>query len=131
MSSKSDSVTLFLDDQKHPLRDDIERLRSILLAAHPGLEENIKWNGPNYCHDGEDRITMRIQPPKKLQLIFHRGAKKQAQPPTRLVDDLAGLLEWKENDRAVASFKDRADIDRKSDALQEIVKLWIAATTTP
>lgn len=131
MSSKSDFVTLFLDDQNHPLRDDIERLRSILLAVHPGLEENIKWNGPNYCHDGEDRITMRIHPPKKLQLIFHRGAKKQAQPPTRLVEDRTGLLEWKENDRAVASFKDRADIDRKSAALQDIVKLWIMATATP
>lgn len=127
MDRKSPVVTKFLDDQQHPLREAIERLRSILLAVPPGLEENVKWNGPNYAHDGEDRITMRIQPPKKLQLIFHRGAKKLAQPPARLIDDPSRLLEWKENDRAVATFKDLADIDGKAEALEDLATRWIAA----
>lgn len=131
MNSKNASVTTFLDDQVHPLREAIERLRSILLEAHPGLEENIKWNGPNYAHEGDDRITMRIQPPKKLQLIFHRGAKKVAQPPTRLIDDASRLLEWKENDRAVATFKDLADIESKGEVLQDLAKRWIEAAQLP
>ena len=70
-------VTDFLDEQKHPFRKEIEQLRNYILSANTALTENIKWNGPNYCLDNEDRITMRIQPPtKQAQLIFHRGAKK-------------------------------------------------------
>lgn len=73
----NEEVTRFLDELNHPLRDEIEQLRKNILAANDRLTENIKWNGPNFCFDGEDRITMRIHPPKQIQLIFHRGAKVQ------------------------------------------------------
>lgn len=76
MSSKK--VTQFLDDLNHPLRKEIEQLRLIILGADPRLSENIKWNGPNFSFNGEDRITMRIHPSKQIQVIFHRGAKKMA-----------------------------------------------------
>jgi hypothetical protein len=33
-----------------------------------------KWNAPSFRHAGEDRVTFRLQPGDKLQLIFHRGA---------------------------------------------------------
>lgn len=70
-------VTEFLDEQNHPFRKEIEYLRNCILSVNKSLTENIKWNGPNYCFDNEDRITMRIQPPtKEVQLIFHRGVKK-------------------------------------------------------
>jgi hypothetical protein len=123
-------VTKFLDDQQHPLRKEIEALRAILINAHKGITENIKWNGPNYCHNNEDRITMKIQPPKQIQLIFHRGAKVKQQPADRLIKDTSNLLAWKENDRAVASFKSMADIDANAATLKKIVKDWIEATTT-
>ncbi|MEZ4902822.1 MAG: DUF1801 domain-containing protein [Spirosomataceae bacterium] len=71
-------VTKFLNDLNHPLRTEIEMLRHLILEANNSLAENIKWNGPNYCIATEDRITMRILPPKQIQLIFHRGVKKQA-----------------------------------------------------
>ena len=61
-------VTKFLDDMNHPFRTEIELLRNIVLDANEQLTENIKWNGPNYCIDNNDRITMRIQPPKQIQI---------------------------------------------------------------
>ncbi|WP_276371227.1 DUF1801 domain-containing protein [Chryseolinea sp. H1M3-3] len=76
------AVTKFLDELQHPLRDQIEQLRKSILSANSGLTENIKWNGPNYGFHGEDRITMRIHPPRQIQLIFHCGAKVQEQPKT-------------------------------------------------
>lgn len=84
MSNLNIEVTKFLDDLHHPLRPEIEQLRLIILGADRNIQENIKWNGPNYCFDNEDRITMRVQPPKQIQLIFHRGAKKTC--PTRRQD---------------------------------------------
>lgn len=120
-------VTSFLDNLNHPLRKEIEKLRHYILSANAGLTENIKWNGPNYCFEGEDRITMRIHPPKQLQLIFHRGAKVLAQPEKRFVDNDEGLLAWKANDRAVATFKSMDDITSKEALLSNVVNEWIRA----
>ena len=124
----SKEVAKFLDDLKHPLRKEIEQLRSIILGADTGLTENIKWNGPNYSFNGEDRITMRIHPPKQVQIIFHRGAKKVAQPAQRLIDHDSRLLLWKENDRAIVTFTNKNEIEADAAELKEIVRKWIAAT---
>ncbi len=118
-------VTKFLDGQQHPLRTEIELLRKIILESENELIENIKWNGPNYAVNNDDRITMRIQPPKQIQLIFHRGAKKLEQPKTKLIDDKSGLLVWKENDRAVATFKNSAEILAAQPNLETIIRNWI------
>lgn len=118
-------VTKFLDQQNHPLRAEIEQLRKIILESENELVENIKWNGPNYAVNNDDRITMRIQPPKQIQLIFHRGAKKLEQPKNKLIEDKSGLLMWKENDRAVATFKNSAEILAAKPTHETIVKSWI------
>lgn len=122
-------VTKFLNDLNHPFRKEIEQLREIILGAANGLTENIKWNGPNYHVDNSDRITMKIQPPKQVQLIFHRGAKVKEQPQDKLINDASGLLSWKENDRAVATFRKREEIENGKLALIKIIKDWINATS--
>ncbi|OAQ43646.1 hypothetical protein A5893_16970 [Pedobacter psychrophilus] len=123
-------VTDFLEELNHPLRKEIEFLRNVILSADNNLSENIKWNGPNYCFNKDDRITMRIQPTttKQIQLIFHRGAKKQEQPIDKMIANKSKMLVWKENDRAIASFKNRQDIENGKVALTEIIKQWIIVT---
>ena len=120
-------VTRFLDELEHPMRREIDLLRTIILNSDNGLTENIKWNGPNYCFNNEDRITMKIQPPKLIQLIFHRGAKKMAQPESRLITDNSDILSWKENDRAIATFRNSSDIEQAEKSLAEIINKWITA----
>ena len=129
-SNINSEVTDFLNELNHPFRKEIELLRNVVLSADTNLTGNIKWNGPNYCFDNEDRITMRIQPTtsKQIQLIFHRGAKKQEQPTDKMITSKSKMLVWKENDRAIASFKNRQDIDDAKAELTEIIKQWISAT---
>ena len=103
-------------------------MKNIILSADKKLTENIKWNSPNYCYDEDDRITMRVQPFKKIQLIFHRGAKKLEQPKQKLIVDKIGFLLWKENDRAIATFETMAAIEKHQNHLNQIIKNWIAAT---
>lgn len=122
-------VTTFLDNLNHPLRKEIEQLRLNILSAYTGLTENIKWNGPNYSFDNNDRITMRIQPPKQVQLIFHRGAKVQKQPKDKLINDDTGQLTWRGNDRAIATFTDMIDIENNKAALIKNVTDWIRVTS--
>lgn len=121
-------VTDFLNKLNHPLIKEIEQLRNCILSVDKNLTENIKWNGPNYCFDNEDRITMRIQPPTKpIQLIFHRGAKKQTQPEDKLISNKSRMLVWKENDRAIITFKSLQDIENGKTELTTIVNEWIKA----
>lgn len=121
-------VTAFLDELKHPFRKEIEQLRIYILTADSALTENIKWNGPNYCFDNADRITMRIQPPtKQVQLIFHRGASKQMQPKDKLILNKSKMLVWKENDRAIITFKSLQEIENGKAELTTIIDEWIKA----
>lgn len=121
-------VTEFLDGLNHPLRAEIELLRNIIMKSEDGLSENIKWNGPNYSFEDQDRVTMKIQPPKQIQLIFHRGAKKVDQPKTKLIDTNTKQLIWKGNDRAIMTFKNLSEIEKSKSELTEIIKKWIIAT---
>ena len=120
-------VTNFLNAQNHPLRTEIEQLRQLILKADERLIENIKWNGPNYSIGESDRITMKIQPPKQIQLIFHRGAKKLEQPKTRLIQTDSKLLIWRANDRAIASFRTLDEITEHQPILTEVIQDWLHA----
>jgi len=126
---KSAELSTFLDELNHPLRMEIENLREFILNSDVRITENIKWNGPNYCINNEDRITMRVQPPKQIQLIFHRGAKVQELPKNRIIEDDSGLLIWKTSDRAVATFRNAGEIEQGKVNLTDIVKKWIQETT--
>lgn len=117
----------FLNQLNHPLIKEIQTLRKIILSCSEELSENVKWNAPNYSHDGQDRITMKILPPKNIQLIFHRGAKKQEQPVNHLIEDPNGLLTWKENDRAIATFTTNEDIEKNKGIISQLVTDWISA----
>lgn len=121
-------VSDFLNDLNHPFIKEIEQLRNCILSANKNISENIKWNGPNYCMDNEDRITMRVQPPtKQVQLIFHRGAKKKEQPKEKLIANKSKMLVWKENDRAIVTFKSLQDIENGKTELVTIINDWIKA----
>ena len=129
MRNKNKEVTQFLSELNHPMILEIEELRNIIISANNQLTENIKWNGPNYCFESEDRITMRIQPitNKQVQLIFHRGAKKQAQPKEKIIEDKSKLLSWKENDRAIVTFKNMIELTKSKIDLKEIINNWVTA----
>ncbi|MBX2976513.1 MAG: DUF1801 domain-containing protein [Ignavibacteriaceae bacterium] len=127
MKNLNRDVTKFLDEQNHPLREVIEKLRNIILQTNSEITENIKWNGPNYCFNDEDRITIKLHPPKQIQLIFHRGAKKQIQPEDKLIADNSGLLIWRENDRALVNFKSIDELKKSEPNLKNIITKWIEA----
>lgn len=122
-------VSQYLKKLDHPFKKEIQSLRKIILAAHPLLEENIKWNGPNFQYEGEDRFTLRIHPPPQLQLILHRGAKALTKPKGKLIEHTSNLLTWKDKDRAVITFKNMKEIITKEDELKEILRQWLEAAS--
>ena len=122
-------VSEFLDNLNHPFRVEIEALREIILNAHPNINENIKWNGPNYTVNGHDRVTIKVNPTKSFHLILHTGAKVQEQPAKKILENDYGILIWKSNDRAIADFKKAGDFNKVSTQLAEIVTNWLERTS--
>jgi len=126
------TVDAFLAELQHPRVDEIERIRAILLGCGPAVTEHVKWNAPSFCVRGEDRITFRLQPGDRVQLVFHRGPKvkhtgfhfdRDADPEGK------GLVEWVAADRGVATFAGMADVESRAGALARIAARWILATT--
>lgn len=121
-------VSTFLNELNHPLREEIELLRNIILNSNKTLTENIKWNAPNYVVGENDRVTLKINPPKNILIILHRGAKVQATPTQKLIDYTCKVLSWKTNDRAIITLNNKQDIITYQNDIVEIVNMWLEAT---
>lgn len=125
---KNPEVTTFLDEIHHPKRKEIELLRELILSTQKNLDENIKWNGPNYHVDGNDRITLKINPPKSIMIIFHCGVKTVNIPDKNNIDDADTLLDWKGKDRAVVTLSTAEAITAGATSLRKLIKSWIRET---
>jgi hypothetical protein len=128
VAEKLSAVDSYIDDLQHGRKGEVETLRRLILDAVPDLVERIKWNAPSYGLGEDDRITMRLHPGDRLQLILHRGAKAGADDFFRF-EDPDHLLAWAAPDRGVVTFKDREDLEAKSAALPEVLRRWVACTT--
>lgn len=122
------AVDTYLDDLQHARKAEVETLRRLIRDAVPDLNERIKWNAPSFGPGEEDRITMRLHPGDRLQLILHRGAKAAADDFFRF-EDPDKLLSWAAPDRGVVTFKDAADLAAKSAPLGDVLRRWVACTT--
>src|SRR3954470_24547244 len=112
-------IDSYLETLAHSRKGEIESLRRVILDAVPGLVERIKWNAPSFGLD-DDRITMRLHPGDRVQLILHRGAKAGADDMFRF-EDPDRLISWAAPDRGVITFADAADLAQKSEALAVVL----------
>ena len=128
LAEKLSGVDAYLDGLQHARKTDIAALRLVILAAVPDLVERIKWNAPSFGLGDDDRITMRLHPGDRVQLILHRGAKAGADDFFRF-EDPDKLIAWAAPDRGVVTFKDADDLVSKSAPLSEILRRWVACTT--
>ena len=126
MGTTSTDVEHYLDDLQHPLKDGVLRLRAAILACDPDLTEHVKWNAPSFCRDGQDRVTFRLQPRGKLQLVFHRGAKVRTDTAEFTFHDSTGLLTWLAPDRAVIVFADLRAVDVHQAQVVALVRRWVS-----
>jgi hypothetical protein len=107
----------------------IETIRQIILSTDPEVGERIKWNNPSFYYTGEmkpfdpkeykrDIIVLNLHK-NRIMLVFPSGAK---------VNDTLGLLEGDYSDgRKLLIFKNMADVKSKEQALQDIIKKWLAS----
>src|SRR5687767_3603961 len=123
MPNRSQEVEQFMSELDHPLKEEIERLRAAILDSNHGITEHVKWNAPSFCYAGEDRVTFRLYPEDRAQLVFHRGAKIKDDAGAFAFDDDTDLLRWVATERAVVALR---DAEAKQRELVSVVNRWVA-----
>lgn len=125
-SSGLKSVDGFVEKLDHPLKDVVVQLRAIVLSADPQLTEQVKWNAPSFCYNGDDRITMNLSKKDQVLLIFHLGAKtKDDKKLETLIRDPGKTLEWLSSNRAVMRFRSAAELNSLENALKKNIREWL------
>lgn len=127
VAERNESVEIFMRKLEHPLKDEIETVRAIILGADTEITENIKWNAPSFRYNGDDRVTFHLRPRDSVQLIFHRGAKVKDGADFAFDDD-TGMMDWRAPDRAVVALAHMKEIEEKKSALAELVRKWMKVT---
>jgi len=128
MLNQSEEVIQFMEKLEHPLREEIEKVRAIILDSDEQITEHIKWNAPSFCYNGVDRLTFNLHPQDRIQLVFHRGAKvKDSQD--FVFEDSIGLLKWVAADRATLTIQNKQDLEAKKTVLKEVVSQWMKASS--
>jgi len=122
------ATTALLDAHKHPLRKEMDALRTIILGVDPSITEGVKWNTASFRTSDWFATLNGPKHVKEPMIILHAGAKAKGIVVKDRIPDPEGLIKWLGNDRAQIVFKDAADIKAKEKALQAIVKTWIQLT---
>ena len=127
MAGKLD-VNQFIEELGHARKAEISRLRKAILNSDPGISETIKWNAPNFLWQGEDRVTMRIQPGDRLQLILHRGAKPKNVDGFKF-EDAYGMIDWAAADRGVITVTDAKALERDLADIIKLLNSWMKSVS--
>lgn len=114
---KNPAVSDYMKKLNNPLKDEMEAVREIILAADAGISENIKWSAPSFFYK-DNMCTFNPRATKAVSLVFHKGA---------LINDKTGLLEGDGKEARTAKFKDMDDVKAKKKQLESVVKGWIKA----
>jgi uncharacterized protein YdeI (YjbR/CyaY-like superfamily) len=113
--NKNPKVDDFLKKKKHPLTNEIQLVREIILQVSDRIEEDIKWSSPTFMYKG-NIASYFMNAKKMVSLMFHKGA---------YIKDTSGLLEGDGKEARVARFNSIADIKKKKRALIAVIKEWI------
>jgi hypothetical protein len=124
MPNRSQEVERFMEGLDHPLKEEIGRLREAILDSNDRITEHIKWKAPSFRYAGEDRVTFRLHPAERSQLVFHRGAKVKDDAAEFAFEDDTGLLQWVAQDRAVVAMR---DAEARQGDVVEVVNRWVVS----
>lgn len=114
--NKNPEVDTWFETYDNPRKEEVLKVRELILASNPKMTEDIKWKAPNFMYKG-NLCTFNPRAKKLVTLIFHTGAS---------LKDSKGLLEGDGKTARVARFHNMEDILSKKEAIEAIVNEWIA-----
>lgn len=116
-ANRNPEVEAWLESYDNPQKDLLLAVRDLMLSADDRVTEVIKWQAPTFVYKG-NIASFYPKTKSHVALMFHTGAA---------LPDPTGLLEGEGATSRVARFADADDLAEKAEALQEIVRRWVAA----
>lgn len=110
--NKTEEVDAFMKDLKHPLKAEVEEIRSIIKAINPEITEEIQREAPAFSYK-DLMLTFNLKREDIIHLIF-------LNPHIVNIDN--DLLEGDYQDRRMMYINDKADLKVKKPELERIVR---------
>lgn len=114
--SRTDAVDKFMLGLSHPLKAEVEAVRSIIKSVDKNIHEEIKWKAPSFNYNGEYLVTFNLRDVKRIHLVFHNPMISKVK---------SELLEGDYKDRRMMYLVDMKDIKAKKAELEKILKQLI------
>lgn len=114
--SRVDAVDEFLRGLSHPLKAEVEAVRSIFKSVDKNIHEEIKWKAPSFNYNGEYLVTFNLRDVKRIHLVFHNPMIPKVK---------SELLEGDYKDRRMLYLADMKDVKAKKPELEKILKQLI------
>ena len=114
--SRTDKVDEFMQGLSHPLKAEVEAVRSIIKGADKNIAEEVKWKAPSFNYKGEYLVTFNLRETQRIHLVFHNP---------RIAEVQSALLEGNYKDRRMMYLADMDDVRAKKNALEKIIKQLI------
>jgi len=111
--SRTDAVDKFMLELSHPLKAEVEALRSIIKGVDKNINEEIKWKAPSFNFKGEYLVTFNLRDTKRIHLVFHNPMIAKIK---------SDLLEGDYKDRRMTYFANMKDIKAKQTAFVKAIK---------
>jgi hypothetical protein len=111
--SRTDKVEEFLRGLSHPLKAEVEAVRSIIMGVNKDIAEEVKWKAPSFNYKGEYLVTFNLRETKRIHLVFHNPHIARVK---------SDLLEGNYVDRRMMYFADMKDLRAKKAALEKALK---------
>ena len=108
--NKSDDVDVFMLELEHPLKAEIEAVRTII-KSNRKIAERVKWNAPSFFYV-EDLATIHVKAKQYVHLIFHHPA---------IVKIKSAFLEGDYKDRRMMYFENMKEVKARKKELSRII----------
>jgi hypothetical protein len=108
-------VDEFIAKLDHPLKAELEAVRSIIVNANPKIEEDIKWGGPSFLYK-EDLATFNPRIKNYVALIFHKGS---------LINVKSDFLEEATKGKVYAKFYSMDQVTANQELIEKMVNAWV------
>ena len=119
------AVSVLLDGNKHPLRKELDLLRTIILGADGSIKEGVKWNAASFRTTEWFATLNGPKQVKEATIILHAGAKAKGMDLKGRIADPSGMLKWLGAVRGMITFCSVADIKTKEADLHTLIQTWI------
>ena len=117
MGTRNPAVDAWFETYDNPQSDLVQQVRTAILDASPDVTEAIKWQAPTFAYRG-NIASFYPKSRSHVSLMFHQGAS---------LPDPTGMLEGTGEVSRVAKFLGHDDLAAKRDALQDLIRAWVAA----